>query len=336
MSAPKMFAFQVLSVALVIFGTGFADISFEEVKFNNFGAERSEIESNVIDSVKSVADFIAENDIKNGIEPSSAVFESAVKQMIRIATNLQSVLAEDSEWTKSLLKTVAHEKEHEFVENDVRYMDVQIKSICEKIPLLIENPIERKMNIASIHISLHTMISSFSHRDTLLKKYPLIGAPPLIELALLVALFTPLSKTLFPDESRNPDISCKIRDTLSNYRLRTVDARLDKIHTSPPTERLDEFLTKVFTKPFDSNGYSESNSLVCEKENGIIKLTDEFSSDEIHAKDSVMCIESYGHLVRQRTEQLFPTELLSKLCDEEKPKTPTGHLFLPFVHSFSI
>lgn len=204
-----------------------------------------------------------------------------------------------------------------------------MKTIQEKIILNETNPDrENRKTISSIfHTDFDAMINYFDHSDSLFKKYPLHGSPPLIKLALLIAVLQPQINTLSSLEAKTPQLICKIRDVLKDYRRRSVEARLHKLSI---TNELYEdifvsFMGNLRTFSYSSNGYGKWKSLQCRKGcDADTCVKDEFCSDQYHENNDLGtdCISSYTALVRHRVEQVFSVELLDKLCDE-KPKTPT-------------
>lgn len=221
-------------------------------------------------------------------------------------------------------------------------MEATLKTIQTKIKLLGDenSDDENRKTVASIiHTDLDKMINLFDLQLSLFKKYPLMGAPPLIQLASLVAYFSPIAKTLIPFEAMNPEISCKMLDVLIDYRPCIVNARLRELHTEVSSFKSR---VKVMALPYIPNGYNKTNlgEIDCKKGCKLDRSPDEFcledkygnSSFECRIKNGTsVCVEHYGMLIRHRVEELFPIELLNKLCSERKPKKPTGSIEFSFT-----
>lgn len=85
--------------------------------------------------------------------------------------------------------------------------------------------------------------------------------------------------------------------------------------------------------PFNEYGYNRTNpgAIDClrepdETETNQFWLKDDFGSVEywVNNNDST-CIEDYVALVRQRVEEIFPVDLLNKVCVDAEPRIPSGN-----------
>lgn len=129
-------------------------------------------------------------------------------------------MADRSDWRDAFTKAIADESMRGVVESEVRWMEATMETIQSKIQLLgDENPsLESRRNIASnMHSELDRMINFFDLKSSLFRKYPLIGTPPLLQLASLVIVFSPIARGLIPLEAMSPQIACKMHDILSDY-----------------------------------------------------------------------------------------------------------------------
>lgn len=224
-------------------------------------------------------------------------------------------------------------------------MKATMKTIRDKIKLLNEsNPdLENRKTIASIiHTDFDKMINFFDLKSSLFRKYPLLGAPPLIQLASLVTIFTPLARDLIPVESMNPQISCKIYDVLLDYRPLTIMARVhklrvkDSVHeTNNKSIRNESSLIDLMSLPYNENGYNSTNPPVidcqpdCEGSRlflGDVCLIDTFNNRSYYSNDigASTCTIQYGTLIRHHIERLFPVELLNSLCFNQISPVATG------------
>lgn len=170
----------------------------------------------------------------------------------------------------------------------------------------------------------------------------MVGAPPLIQLASLVAFFSPIVEQLNSWEAMNPQISCKMYYLLLDYRTRTVMARLHKLHAEvSPFGALIKLnkhrasLIKVMSLPYNETGYNSTNPpyVDCNRgcDSNLMMLTDACVKDkfstEIYSGRNLglkTCLGDLAALLRHRVEKLFPVEQLKSLCNEQKPKQPTG------------
>lgn len=206
----------------------------------------------------------------------------------------------------------------------------------------IDNNVIRKRIASFMYSDLDRMITLFSHQYSVFKKYPLIGAPALIELALLIAIFTPIAKILVPLEVKNPQVACKTLDTLLDYRPRTVSARLEKIHSNHTL--FIGTLAAVRQMPYNRNGYNKTAALKCKKidENRSFLPTDDGLWDEfgyfIPFHNNLTCFSEYASYVRHRVEKMFPIQLLEMVCNDRdrKPNVPASTSFLNEIFCFSL
>lgn len=317
-----------------------AQIPIEEVKFNIFDTKSRNFELSVHNSLQTVKNFYARPEVETAVDTGVAIagFVPFIAQLSAFVPIIRKNLEEETDWKIAFSQAIAHETRREITEDNIRSMYSNLNSISDKIPILDPTnetslPLQDKKNIATIlHTLIDTMINNFAQPEALYKKYPLIGVPPLIELALLVALLAPILNTLIPIIAKHPEISCKMRDILLDYRSLTIRVRLEKISTR--SYIIDDVLQRVRNKPYNEYGYNETNSGIlecdknCEKpyfDASSVCLMDEYNVDSYYIPNYMhfTCMENYGLLVRHRVEQVFPVTLLNKLC-KETPKKPTG------------
>lgn len=344
-----MLTFQlVLCSAFVV--SSWAGISNDQIKLKIFESVTRDFERNVYESLERTKNFFAQDGMQYIVdgEATAAGFIPFVRQLASSVPVLRSILSYESHWKRAFTKMIANETQRDHAAVDIRQMESKMQRIHDKILLLSPNTNldhEKRNEIASIiHTGLDNMINVFAHSESLFKKYPMMGAPPLIELALLIATFNPLAKALIPIAAKNPQLTCKVRDVLIEYRQLTVNARLQKIRNGESIqdhgESFQAALSRAKAIPYNQYGYSNSNPGISMCERGCNKPTsqtiieqffwgvcvvDEFGSDiyrDIHPKRD--CSEEYALLVRHRVEQMFPAELLNSLCTDEKQSKPSG------------
>lgn len=266
-----MFVFRLLLCASIVFGSCLADIPSDDIKFNIFDEQSNSFESFINESLQSTKNFFATKEIESASDAAITI-TPIIRQYANLVPVFQNLLSE--EWNESFSNMVARETRREIIIDRVVWMESTMKTIQDKMRLLNDTNPERtrKATASMFHTDFDIMINYFSHQNSMFKKYPLLGAAPLIELALVVSAFDPIAKKLIPEEAESPEITCKIRDTLHDYFPRAVDARLDKLST---TTKLDSIafrsaveLAKVL--PYSSNGYNDGNMLKCVK--GIFSL----------------------------------------------------------------
>lgn len=331
----KMIAYRILEVTccFIAVATIHAKIPYDEIQFNIFDNRTRDFELNTITLMQTVKNYFAGDDALVVISAGLIALKEGnyVNEIGRLIQLLQRTLNDQSEWQSEFAMAISSEAMRAVTESEVRWMESSMQTIQTKIKLLAndESDVENQDTIASIiHTDLDRMINFFDIKSSLFRKYPLMGAPLLIQLASLVALFSPIAKSLIPLEAMNPQISCKMRDVLVDYRPRVVNARLHEFPIGSFNSR-----TKVMRLPYNSNGYNQTNpgAIDCKigcKSDKQICFKDKFSSNTYEISiinGTSKCVENYAELVRYRVEALFPVELLSKLCVDQKTRTPTGN-----------
>lgn len=324
-------------------------IPYDEVSINIFDRKQTSFELRVFETTEMVKSFYGRDDVVLAI----AVGQTALKflpyiaEFAKLIPLVKNTLDGRGEWQTAFTKAVKDEIMFGISESEIRWMEATMQTIQDKIKLLDEtNPdLANKKTIASIiHTDLDKMINFFDLKTSLFRKYPLLGAVPLIQLASVVALFSPLAREIIPFEANHPQISCKMHDVLLDYRQLTVMARLHKLRIKVFVEetvigsmRRKSPLIEVMSLPYNATGYSLTNPPVidcqpdCEGSRLFLDdvcLKDTFSTQDYYSNNigASTCAVDYGALIRHRTEGLFPVELLNNLCIDQKPQQPTGIL----------
>lgn len=333
----------LVCVTPTIFGVCSAAIPFDHVNINLFDNNQTHsLESFLSISLKSTENIFASKNIVNFIMNTETITLNSLIPFVGhlggLSLALKNLLANDGDWMKSFVRTIANESRTNLALNDIHWMQAAIGIIQKEVPDLdgtnSEHNILRKRIASSIYSDFDKMINLFAHQYSIFKNYPLIGAPVLIELSLLIAIFTPIAKVLVPLDVKNPQIACKTLNTLIDYRPLTVSARLDKIHSN--NTLFVRTLAAVRQWPYNSNGYNKSVALECQKIDGNRSfppghsgngLWDEFGY-QIPYHYNQTCFREYASYVRHRVEELFPIQLLEKVCNYRRSNVPAGKAFL--------
>lgn len=320
-----------------------ATLLIDKVRTNMFDRRPRDFEQGVITAMNTTKDFFRRDDVILGISIGLVValeYFPFLKNFIQIAPLFQNTLDDRSEWSAQFAKTIANETSHAIAEGEVRWMTTSMQTIRTKIPLLDENnpDHENRKTIASIiHTDLDRMINFFDLKTSLFRKYPLISGPPLLQLASLVRIYSPLANAIIPYEANHTQIACKMHETLLAYRPLMVYARLRKLFTSDGM--LYPTLVEVMWLPYNPHGYNRTNSglIDCDRDCSLNRprmaigdvvncLKDAFSEDDYYVSSylSPNCERDYAALLRHRVEELFPIDAMEKLCNR-KPQEPTGN-----------
>lgn len=337
-----MFAFRLLLyVSIVILGTCFASTPFDEVKLNIFDSKRRSFEAIVLESLQTTENIFANKYVEaaTDIAVIGLGMIPEIGPLFSLITVFRNLLAEESDWKGTFTRAISRETKRQISLDGIRLMESTMKSVESQFQLLSNsNPSlkSRKMVALILQNSIDTMINYFDRRDSLFKKYPLMSAPPLIELSLLIAFFYPLSNALNPWETQQLKIACKIRNVLLDYRERAVEERLDELNISPSIDPISLYkrLAEIRTMPYNPNGYNSSKQMDCEvgcQSTGAICIKDNYSTNEYFNSWSYeRCLNDYVGFVRHRVEDAFPFDLLNMLCNETLP-TSTGKIRCYFL-----
>lgn len=335
-----MFFRVLICATLIIFGVCSANISFDDLKLNVFAENRTHLVETLIPIwLRSTDKFFANRDIANVLANTATLTSESVTpfvgQLGSLSLALRNILANDGDWVQSFVKALEHNRRSGVVFTEFQWMQRVIELIHSEAMFLDgTNPdrdVFRKRVASFMHSDLDKIVDLFAHQYSIFKTFPLIGAPILIELSLLIAIFTPIAKILVPLDVKHPQIACKTLHTLLDYRPRTVAARLDKIHSNHSL--FVESLAAVRQFPYNPYGYSKTTSLQCQKvfedrpatpSNN--SLWDEFGYYiPYHSEQS--CFSGYASYVRHKIEELFPIRLLEKICNERKSNVSSGKSF---------
>lgn len=331
----------LLYVTFFVFGFCFANIPLNQVQFKVFDNNRTHLfELMIENSLKSTKKFLANKVVANVIANDQISTPNAVIPFVGQLTSLTSVLtnlfAENGHWMNSFKQTIANDSRRDLILYDIHSMQATVEIIENQLALLSSTSnkhiVHQKQLVSLVYSDLDRLIDFFAHHYSVFKPYPLVGAPALIELSLLVAIFTPIAKILTPLEVKHPQIACKMLDTLLDYRPRTISARLALLRSNDT--HLIKILAAVQQIPYNADLNNKTTTLQCDKINGIRSsssknngLWDELGVDNdlyVPSSHSRLCFFEYVQHVRHRVEEMFPIPLLEKVCNDPKARIVTG------------
>lgn len=210
-----MFPCRILLSASIFFVASFAYIPSEEAKFNIFDSELLEFERDVSSHVYNFEPLFKNE--KNE--------DNLLVAIERALGNIKKML--NGDWKDSFLKATASADGTTAVEllNNL-FEDLRLEVSKFKQIVLFRESLGPE-----IVAKLAAILQKFNDKDYLFRKHPLISSPILIELALVVALFNPISKGLPENEISKYRLPCLAYDLLFEYREFAVDSRLDKLGT---------------------------------------------------------------------------------------------------------
>lgn len=143
-----------------------------------------------------------------GVGPVLALFMSTM-----------SKLGNKEQWKNDFAKTILKEADQNEALNEV----IRLKALIEAIHKSLTNGGTRFSNVVSwdTRKDLEYIMNIFGAHNSVFKRYPLIGAHILTGLSALISTFD--------KKINNPDVACKMRNILLDYRKRAIEERLDKI-----------------------------------------------------------------------------------------------------------
>lgn len=338
--------FVLAFIATVVISLSSAQIPFDNVNANSFTSQNGmTIETNIADSMKTTKNFFASGLFKKILSAGMKITKIGrktvtaglkivplVDHLLKFTRALTNILASETEWPGTFEQEM-DKKIREIIANErVNSMKSTLGTISSLIETLKDSPIEDPDVTIPVNVLLltllDTMLNDFDQYNSLFKRFALVGAPILIELSLIVAIFEPIAKIIIPNKIGRFKLSCKARDLLIDYRPFVLSNRLEKLNTNL------EFMASVKNAPYNSKGYITTNTLLCEEncsekrgKDGLC-LADEFGAKKysVHSKAELTnCRIGYGQHVRHLLEENFPFEELEAVCGE-KAKEPSGIL----------
>lgn len=258
-------------VTIQIFEKGFPDVG--KILENSMGNKNGD---------SGIVDFAA--DMLEIAPPSLNVFGKILKNSVKL-------FDEESQLMNELAKAIVKVAEQSPIVANMNVIKAKLETALESTNELKEyitptdtsenkrnrrrnhytkEQTEEKLNensniISRINIiksSLSDMLNLFSNKG--FKKYPLVTAPLLIEVATLVVVFERMKKEIIENiESLglniDDKISCTAHDLLLAYRERAVYARTEKLTTKYVE---CNFVAETLLKPYNPQGYSGNNDIL--------------------------------------------------------------------------
>lgn len=321
-----------------------ADVPFDKINFPIFDHQLKDFETKTSQSLKTVEQFFASDDgIVNGDKTITdmVLFVRLLAALLKVNENL---LKPESDWIMEFNETI-NESDRDMAHMKFILIDSTLQTIRKKFLRLDEqiqpNSAIRKSNAIFIYSNLRTLLNYFDENDSIYKDYALDSAPLLINLALIVAVFTPLANTLIPTEPENIQLACKVKDLLVNYRTRAIFLRAQQLNSIDMHYKL---VAAQLARPYDPMGYTDDKPATlhcnagCSTSGYFAKktcLVDRFGdgkyyfpywTNRTHFNVVYECISEYAGLLRYRTEKMFPVELMDKLCTNPISRTPSGKI----------
>lgn len=215
-----MFPFRIFLCASIFFVASFAYIPSDSAKFNIFDSKLHPFETKL-------SEHINDYETKFKDKKDEGALLAAI---IDVLTNISKRL--NGDWKDSFLKIVLAKGGRSINTNVVSVLTVkeQVDRLYKSILMYQMNKSDRRSYGPMIVSHLNGILQTFDDKNSFFRKYPLDSSPLLIEFALLVALFDPITKALeIESEISKYRLPCLAYDLLFEYREYAVDSRLDKL-----------------------------------------------------------------------------------------------------------
>lgn len=187
-------------------------LPWDKVKFSIFGPQ--EIESEKVEEDSTIVDDMAK-------ESMGALLGAipVVGSVAQLFLSLLFKLADESEWKNKFKENILTEVDQKSAKDEISKLVALIEAIHQS--LSNAGDVSPETIAWDTRKDLDYMMNIFDAHKSIFKRYPLLGAPILIELANFISKFDRIIN--------DQEISCKMRNILYEYSKRTVIARLDKI-----------------------------------------------------------------------------------------------------------
>lgn len=320
-----------------------ADVPFENVTFGIFNSHRTVSDISTSKSLRMVEKFFTRVAIRGALNVNGKIANMVpfLEQLTTLSKANSDLLMPSSEFMLNFNESI-DDANRDATQVKFVLMGLTMQNIRNKFARLDKenqpNAAIRQSNTIFIHSNLESLVNYFSRNKSIFIDYPLESAALLINLALIVAVFTPLASTLLPSRTKHNQLACKFNELLVDYRTRAVILRAHKLNAIDMNYK---YVASVLGKPYDPMGYGSSDSgiLHCDsgcKDSNYIEITcliDKFNKKKYHfaSLDTIVyneinhdCILEYVALLRYRTEKMFPVAILDKFC--VTPRTPNGKI----------
>lgn len=349
-----MHSFRLLCIGMAIVMVHSA-IPYNQIDFQLLEYFPRSFEEQIWQSLQATKFFFSRNDIEATMAKVAKplTFVPYLRPLKSSLTVLKTILSPDSELKETLYRTVADIAHRTAAEKDIIAMETSVRTINQHISDL--NPHKnltyeiKTVIVQNIHENLLSMITKFSQRHSVFRKYPLIGMPILLAMSPFVSLFVPIECALIPEFSQGSVLSCRLYRTLFDYRTLAAESRLFKLDIADSTGAVLQKrnpIHNIISKEYNEWGYNQTSDpkIICrrgcresEGDQVYICLRDPISRTEYDCNkrhEMYACVFSYMEFVRHRVESAFidPIKMVARTCTDDtwtQPARPlpTGNSF---------
>lgn len=175
--------------------------------------------------------------------------------------------------------------------------------------------------ISDIHGDLQKIEYAITRRNTIYRRFALMGAPVFTELSLMVTYFEPIAMETMEDTANHVNLPCRYRDVLVDFLPFALGDRFSRVLNTnvkdevrnEPYNRSDDQLV-FYVSQFCRKGCNGKSSCI----------VDEFSENNISSPWN-SCAIYYLRYLKQLVENMFPIDTLNKACNRNLTG-PSGNL----------
>lgn len=166
--------------------------------------------------------------------------------------------------------------------------------------------------ISDIHGDLQKIEYAITRRNTIYRRFALMGAPVFTELSLMVTYFEPIAMETMEDTANHVNLPCRYRDVLVDFLPFALEDRFNRVHNihvknevrNEPYNRSDDQLV-FYVSQFCRKGCNGKSSCI----------VDDFSENNISSPWN-SCSTYYLRYLKQLVENMFPIDTLNKACNK--------------------
>lgn len=272
-----MLFYRVLCASAIISGA-WAWIPYNDIEFELLDGFPKTVDSQVRQLVQTTKNFFHRNDVDCVTEGGTTEVKNYgvyLRQIISIIPVVQNAIASEYEWKHTLYKMIPDTVRRSMAENNIRELDGALRKIAYNIGNLDPNKNltadSKAAIVQNIHDTLDSMVTKFAHRQSIFRKHPLIAMPMILAISSFIALFIPIETALAPELERNSLVSCRLYETLIEYRDLAAVSRMHKLDivdsTGAPILKRNP-INQVQSKAFNEYGYNLTSdaSISCRRQ----------------------------------------------------------------------
>lgn len=336
-----MFIFHILYITAIVGGVT-AYIPLEKMNISVFGEISIPFETRITESLKTTQKFFAREEVKVSTDVAAVLLsaEPDVGFLAGLLPIVRDLLAYESDWRTSFANAINDEAKRLIVKNEIDKI-VAALTTCEKY---IDLMVNRSDVVTNLHMKFDEIINLLNTQDTFLLEHPLLTLPVLMTLSSIIAVYQPIQHSRDPELTNISHLSCAMKTVLLKYRPRAIHARL--MRTNVDNYETRPILYDVLQSAYNGETYVKEYLFVGEVDcrrnfqEHDFKIRDKVSNEEFFSDERTLnsCVRSYMVALRFQVERLFPIDIISLTCPEEKHQVlwrKTGNIICLNVDFFT-